>query len=77
VWQEDGEGDSFYHDGERELTIHGTTDYYTKDEYDENLDKLNELHQEVMHAWTINSIQYEEDTGFIHYEWEWTVSQIG
>lgn len=21
--------------------------------------------------WRLNSVQYEEDTGYIHYEWEW------
>ena len=24
-------------------------------------------------AWYLNSIQYEEDTGLIHYEWVWEV----
>ena len=24
-------------------------------------------------SWYLNSVQYEEDTGLIHYEWYWEV----
>lgn len=75
VWQEDGEGNSFHFDLHgREQGIHGTTDYYTQTEYDENIDTIQAINNSLFIVWRLNSVQYEEDTKFIHYEWEWTVA---
>lgn len=72
VWQEGG-GNSFLadnHTAEQALT--GTLDYFTKIEYDPVLDKIQKILNELPLAWSLNSVQREEDTGLIHYEWIWT-----
>jgi len=75
VWAEDGE-DSSFHSGNhtREQQIHGTADYFTKEEFDPTLDEIQTVLNSVMLGWRLNSVQYEEETGLIHYEWEWWVA---
>lgn len=43
-------------------------DYFTDEEYDSNIDAISAL-LDTYGSWTIESVQYEEDTGLIHYEW--------
>jgi hypothetical protein len=77
IWQEDGEGESFRADfREREQAIHGTVDYFTQTEYDPNIDVIQDVLNGIMHTWRIKSVQYEEETKLIHYEWEWEASTI-
>ena len=74
IWQEDGEGGSIRMDlKEREQAITGTVDYFTKDEFDGNADKIQKALNRVCSNWSINSVQYESETKLIHYEWEFTV----
>lgn len=73
IWQEDGEA-SFRADfREREQGITGTVDYFTQTEYDQNADKIQRALNKTCSNWNINSVQYEEDTKLIHYEWTFTV----
>lgn len=73
IWQEDGEK-SFRADlREREQGITGTVDYFTQTEYDPNIDKVQTALNEACSNWNINSVQYEEETKLIHYEWTFTV----
>ncbi len=72
IWQEDGEvglqGDN--HKAEQGIT--GTVDYFTLTEYDGNIEAIQIALNGVENlSWRINSIQYEEDTNLIHYEWRW------
>ena len=77
VWQEDGEGESFRSGNHKsEQALHGTTDYYTQAEYDNNIDLIQDVLEDIAAAWSLNSVQYEEDTKLIHYEWEWTVAEV-
>lgn len=77
VWQEDGEGESFHASNhKREQTIHGTTDYYTQTEYDPAIDAIQDTLENISAAWSLNSVQYEEATKLIHYEWEWNVAEV-
>ena len=77
VWQEDGEGESFHASNhKREQTIHGTTDYYTQTEYDPAIDDIQDTLENISAAWSLNSVQYEEATKLIHYEWEWNVAEV-
>lgn len=72
VWQETGEGASFFADnGKREQTVAGTADYFTRTEYDEAVDEIQETLETTCSSWRLVSVQYEEETGRIHYEWEW------
>lgn len=43
-------------------------DYFTDAEYDTNIDVI-ETFLDGYGSWTVESVQYETDTGLIHYEW--------
>lgn len=74
VWQEDGSNDLEANDGHAERVVTGTTDLFTRQEFDPWADALGESLSGHGIAWTLGSIQYEEDTGFWHYEWIWEVA---
>lgn len=70
VWAEDTESDAGYGDNKKiTQVIQGTIDYYTKTEFDPNVKLIQEKLNSIDIAWRLNSIQHEEDTKFIHYEW--------
>lgn len=73
VWAEDGQSDTLSADDMTvDQEIQGTIDYFTKTEYDENVIKIQEaLNGKVV--WRLNSVQYEVDTDYIHYEWVFEV----
>lgn len=56
-----------------EQAITGTTDYFTRDEFDPAIDRIQDANQSLGIAWRLNSVQYEDDTELIHYEWSWEV----
>lgn len=73
IWAEDMEGDSFQADGHKgEQAIEGTFNYYTKKEFDPVLDAIQDYLDNNSYEWNLNSVQYETDTGLIHYEWRWS-----
>ena len=74
VWQEDGSNDLPADNSHAEGAVTGTTDLYTKMEFDPWADALGESLSTYGIAWELSSIQYEEDTGFYHYEWAWEVA---
>lgn len=74
VWQEDGSDDLLADNGHGEGAVTGTTDLFTKIEFDPWADALGESLSAYGIAWELSSIQYEEDTGFYHYEWQWEVA---
>lgn len=74
VWQEDGSNDLPADNSHAEGAVTGTTDLYTKMEFDPWADALGESLSAYGIAWELSSIQYEEDTGFYHYEWAWEVA---
>ena len=53
--------------------VTGTTDLYTKLEFDPWKEAFEASLDEQEIWWYLNSVQYEEETGFIHYEWVWEV----
>ncbi|NDL68849.1 hypothetical protein [Anaerotalea alkaliphila] len=72
IWAEDSEGNSGHADNRKTTQIlQGTIDYFTKTEYDSNFDLIQEKLNTSDIAWKLNSVQHEEETGFIHYEWLW------
>lgn len=71
VWQEDGSNDLAGDNGHGERAVTGTTDLYTKQELDSWAGALGESFDAHGIAWALNSVQYEADTGFYHYEWVW------
>ena len=79
VWAEDGEGDNRLQadDHKAEQSIDGYVDYYTKTEYDTNIDTIQTILDGITgfpFGWRLDSVQYEEDTNLIHYQWVWSMA---
>lgn len=77
VWKEDGAEDLIAEGEHSERVMSGTTDLFTKTEDDAWIRELETSFDTYGIAWYLNSVQYEEDTGFIHYEWRWEVCADG
>lgn len=70
VWAERGETTNIQSDNLKEgQTIEGTIDYYTRDDADTAPDEFQDAFNAAGFAWILNSVQYEDDTRYIHYEW--------
>jgi len=79
VWAEDSEGNALHADGKKaERAMTGTIDYFTKDEDDPVVQQIETmLDSDDGIAGQLNSVQYERDTGYTHYEWVWEVDGVG
>lgn len=78
VWAEDGEADAFdANNRKKEQILTGYVDYYTKDEFDTTADLIQDallsLQGDTSFAWRLDSVQYEEQTNLIHYQWTWVI----
>ena len=73
VWQEDGENPLITNNSHAERAVTGTTDLFTKQEFDPWADALGEAFSSFGIAWSLVDIQYEDETGFFHYTWDWEV----
>lgn len=72
VWAEDGEDYSFDADNHKqEQAIRGFIDYFTKQEFDQTVDEVQEILNTQPVAWSLDSVDYEDDTNLIHYRWQW------
>lgn len=49
----------------------GTIDWFTRSPASAMPGKVESLLDQMGASWYLNSVQYEEDTGLIHYEWVW------
>lgn len=78
VWAEDNQSGSLQGDNQMlEQIIQGTIDYFTKTEYDENISKIQQALNDNEISFRLNSVQYEDDTKFIHYEYTFEVDFDG
>ena len=68
VWADDGANDLEADDVHAEHILEGTIDYFTRDP-SLTPKRTIEAALDGVVAFYLNSIQYEEDTGYIHYEW--------
>lgn len=69
VWAEDSESDSIHADNKKQiLLVDVTIDVYSKNEYDPIVLAVKEKLNEKEIPFRMLSIQYEEGTGYIHYE---------
>lgn len=76
VWAEDGESAELLADNYKPgNTIEGTIDYFTKTEDDVNIKLIPQALNNARIWWRLNSVQYEDETRFIHYEWLFRVRQ--
>lgn len=75
VWAEASEDGCCNADGIKiEQEVRGTVDYYTLLEFDPIFDQIQaSLNGLVSTAWELADVQYEEDTGLIHYSWDFWV----
>lgn len=73
VWQQDGENALFADGAHAERAITGTSDLFTKQEFDPWVDEFEQALTNAGLPWRYNSFQYEEETGFFHHEWRWEV----
>jgi len=73
VWQEDSTNDFLAGNKHLERAVAGTTDLYTKMEFDPWKEAFECSLNNLEISWYLNSIQYEEETRFTHYEWVWEV----
>lgn len=74
VWQEEGSADLIADNVHAEKAVSGSTDLFTKQEFDPWKDAFEASMDAVPGlAWRLNSVQFEPDTGFWHYEWKWVI----
>lgn len=73
VWQEDGTNDLAAENGHGERAMTGVTDLYTKIEFDPWGDALGESLSGFGISWSLVLVEYEEETGFYHWSWDWEV----
>lgn len=73
VYAEDGAND-LNADGEHaEKALQGTVDYFTRDDTGTPKATIEAALEGLNVPWYLNTIQYEDDTGYIHYEWVFEV----
>lgn len=77
VWQEDGANDLVANNAHVEGAVTGSTDLFTKQEFDPWAEALGPALTSCGIAWRLVSVSYEENTGFIHYSWDWEVPDGG
>lgn len=74
VWAEDSAINPLWADGKlQDQVIQGTIHYFTFNEYDPNIEKIQQALNAAYIPFKLNAIQYENDTKYIHYEWVWDV----
>lgn len=73
VWAEDGGYNGYGDNKSTTRVITGTVDYFTKVEADPEVEDIQTALDSIDIAWSMNSIQYEDDTGYVHYEFAFEV----
>lgn len=71
VWAEESGDELRADNGAAEQALGGTLDYFTQEEFDPTVDLIQEALQALGFSWALNSVQYEQETELIHYEWIW------
>ena len=74
VWAETGDGGDRWADNRRKYrNVGGTADYFTSKEFDPNVDKIESVFDDFGCSWSLDTVNFEEDTNLIHYSWIWSV----
>ncbi|MBD5102038.1 MAG: hypothetical protein HDT27_04945 [Subdoligranulum sp.] len=72
VWAENGQDSAQWANNHMaEQTLGGSVHYFTKTEYDPVCDSIQGVLNSLGLGWALESVQYEEETNLIHYEWSW------
>lgn len=69
VWAEDGANDLHADNAHAEKLAEGTVDWFTRDDAMPAQPIIEAALTAAGCAWYLNSIQLEDDTGYIHLEW--------
>lgn len=67
VFAEDGENAMHGDQLHAETAMRFTVDYFTRSDSDTIRTTIEAVLEPF--AWYLNSVQFEDDTGFVHYEW--------
>ena len=73
VWQEERADDLEANGHHIERAMSGTTDLFSKQEFDPWRAAFEASMDSAGMSWYLNSVQFEPDTGFWHWEWVWGV----
>lgn len=73
VWAEDDASGLKANNRTVERAFSGTLDFFTLKENDPLVQSIETALNGASCAWYLNSIQHEEETKYIHYEWVWSV----
>lgn len=75
VWQEavESEGSQWSDNTLMNQVIIGTAEYFTPDEYDPNVDKIQKAFSDADISFTLTGIEYIDETKSTHYTWQWSV----
>lgn len=73
VWQEERGADFEANGRHAERAMTGTTDLFSKRELDPWKNAFETSLNASGLSWYLNSVQFEHDTGFWHWEWVWSV----
>lgn len=75
VYSEDGANDLIAGNVHVEKVLQGTIDYFTRDDSGTPKVTIEAALDAVPIAYYLNSIQFEPETGYIHYEWVFEVGE--
>ena len=73
VWQEDGSNDLMAGNAHAVRAVTGSTELYTKTEFDPWGDALGASFDAAGISWSLVDVEYEDETGFWHWTWDWEV----
>lgn len=73
-WQEYGGNDMLADNRHAETVIAGSTDLFTKQDFDPWFDEIQAAFDAHGIAWEYEATQYEEETKIIHHSWTWEVT---
>lgn len=71
IWSEDGSNDLKAGNVHAERAWTGVIDLYANDEDNPLVRGISEVLEEIGAAYNLVSVDYEEETGLIHYSWDW------
>lgn len=72
VWAEEESADLKADNMSTEKAMTGTIDLFTRTEYSQKIEAIETALANAGVVYSINSVQFETDTNFIHYEWVWS-----
>ena len=73
TWMEDGDNDLMAGNVHAERCYTGSVHLFTKSESDPLFDSIPAALESIGASWSLNSVQYEDDTELVHYEWYFEV----